>query len=161
FAHVEVSSNGTDFARFPSLSLHTGPLPGGFGSNFSGFDVTQVNNLAGKHAAGYGTPFDLNQLSTDPLVLAGQLNLQSVQYVRLVDIPGNGSFLDSQGNPIFDNWLTSGSGGFDFRLLDGQSVGVINAVAVPEPKGILLLGAATVCILVRRRHQRHPDCLPG
>lgn len=148
FAFVEVSSNGTDFARFPAISTNTGPLPGGFGTNFVGFDVTNVYNLAGKHAAGFGTPFDLDDLLTDALVIAGTLDLDDIQYVRLVDIPGNGAFTDSLGNPIFDNWLTTGTGGFDFRLPAGQGVGVINVV--PEPAlGVVAL--AGVALLRRRR----------
>lgn len=148
FAFVEVSSNGSDFARFDAISLNTEALPGGFGSAFSGFDVTNVYNLAGKHAGGFGTPFDLAELSGDPLVVGGQLDLDDIQYVRLVDIPGNGSFLDSQGNPILDNWLTTGTGGFDFRLPVGQGVGVINTV--PEPS-LALLPALAVWAVSRRR----------
>ena len=47
---------------------------------------------------GYGTPFDLSDLLSDPLVLSGAVDLNNIQYVKLVDIPGNGSFLDSQGH---------------------------------------------------------------
>jgi hypothetical protein len=139
FAFVDVSTNGSDFARFQSISRNTGPLPGGFGSAFSGFDVTQVYNLAGKHAAGFGTPFDLSELSNDTLVLNGLLDLNNIQYVRLFDIPGNGSFLDSLGNSIRDNWLTTGSGGYDFRLGTGLGVGVMNVSAVPEPSSLAML----------------------
>ncbi|QDV82059.1 PEP-CTERM sorting domain-containing protein [Planctomycetes bacterium TBK1r] len=153
FAYVDVSTNGTDFARFPSVSLNTGPLPGGFGNNFSPFDVTNVYNLAGKHAAGFGTPFDLDDLSTDPLVSGGLLDLNNIQYVRLFDIPGDGSFTDSRGNPIIDNWMTSGSGGFDFRLGEGLGVGVLNITAVPEPGGLVMLGLAG-CVLSLRRTRR-------
>ncbi|QEF99238.1 hypothetical protein Mal15_33000 [Stieleria maiorica] len=151
FAYVDVSTNGSDFARFPSISLNTGPLPGGFGTNFSPFDVTNVYNLAGKHAAGFGTPFDLDELQGDALVAAGLLDLDNIQYVRLVDIPGDGSFLDSQGNPIVDNWLTSGSGGFDFRLGEGLGVGVMNISAVPEPGCFALLGLIAGIGSIRRK----------
>jgi len=153
FAYVDVSTNGTDFARFPSISLNSGPLPGGFGSAFSGFDVTNVYNLAGKHAAGFGTPFDLGDLAMDPLVAGGLLDLDNIQYVRLFDIPGNGSFLDSQGNGIVDNWLTSGSGGFDFRLGDGLGVGVLNVTAVPEPSSFAFVSLAMVGLVARRRRR--------
>jgi hypothetical protein len=134
-AYVEVSTNGADFARFPSISTNTGPVTGS--GAFAGFDTSNVFNLAGKHAAGYGTPFDLDGLLSDPLVIDGSVNLQNIQYVRLVDIPGNGGFLDSEGHPILDNWLTTGTGGFDFRLPVGQGVGVVNAV--PEPAALVLL----------------------
>ena len=57
-----------------------------------------------------------------------------------MDIPGNGEFLDSQNNPVFDPYATPipGSGGFDL-----EAVGVINSVPVPEPAstlGLFLLG---------------------
>lgn len=154
-AYVEVSSNGADFARFPSISRNT-TWAGPFGQSFAGFDSTHIHNLAGKHAEGFGTPFDLSELTQHSLVQGGLLNLQQIQYVRLVDIPGTGSFLDSQGHPILDNWLTTGSGGFDFRLPPGQGVGVFHVARrekvpfefaeddgfstrpglVPEPTGI-------------------------
>ena len=145
-AYVEVSSNGVDFARFPSISTNVAPVTGS--GSFAGYDMSNVYNLAGKHAAGYGTPFNLDDLSTDPLVVAGAVNLANVQYVKLVDIPGNGAFLDSEGNPILDNWITTGSGGFDFRMSVGQGVGVLNAV--PEPS-TLALASAAVLLAVRRR----------
>lgn len=72
FAYVEVSSDGTNFARFPSISTNTAPVQGG--GAFSGFDVSNVFNLAGKHASGFGTPFDLAQLLSDALVLGGQVD---------------------------------------------------------------------------------------
>lgn len=139
-AYVEVSSNGVDFARFPSISTNVAPVTGS--GAFAGFDMSNVYNLAGKHAGGFGTPFNLDDLLADPLVVGGSVNLASIQYVKLVDIPGNGSYLDSLGNPIRDNWLTTGSGGFDFRLPVGQGVGVINAV--PEPAALALAGIAAL-----------------
>ncbi|QDV23291.1 PEP-CTERM sorting domain-containing protein [Aureliella helgolandensis] len=150
-AYVEVSSNGSDFARFPSLSTNT-TWSGGFGQAFAGFDTTQIYNLAGKHAAGFGTPFELDDLSSSQQVLAGVVDLNDIQYLRLVDIPGNGSFLDSQGNPILDTWMGTGSGGFDFRLPAGQGVGVLNNLAsVPEPNVLALLSLTLVAGMARRR----------
>ena len=153
FAYVDVSSNGVDFARFNSISRNTGPLTGS--GAFAGYDVTQVYNLAGKHAAGFGTPFDLGELASNALVTNGFLDLNNIQFVRLFDIPGNGAFLDSHGNPIRDNWLTSGSGGFDFRLGVGLGVGVMNVSAVPEPPSFAMLGLAGLgCVASRRRKSR-------
>ena len=124
-AFVEVSSNGSDFARFPSISTNT-TYAGTFGQSFGGFDATNIYNLAGKHVGGLGTSFDLDDLLDHEGVTSGAVDLNNIQYVKLVDIPGDGSTLDSEGNPILDAWLTTGSGGFDFRLPVGQGIGVIN-----------------------------------
>ena len=149
-AYVEVSTNGTDFARFDSVSTNTAPVQGS--GAFAGFDMSNVYNLAGKHAAGFGTPFDLAQLAADPLVSAGLLNLNQINYVRLVDIPGNGAFKDSLGNGILDNWVTTGSGGFDFRLPAGQGIGALNVI--PEPALLGVAGVGALTLLRRRRVAR-------
>ena len=119
-AYVEVSSDGTDFARFPSRTL-TPAAVGPYGT----IDPTNVFNLAGKHGNGYGlswgTPFDLSQLANDPRVLGGQVDLGAIRYVRIVDIPGSGNFTDSLGAPIYDAWLTTGSGGFDLEAVGAIS----------------------------------------
>lgn len=147
-AYVEVSTDGTSFARFPSISTNT-TWAGTFGQAFGGFDSTQIHNLAGKHAAGFGTPFDLDDLLADPLVVGGIVDVSNIQFVRLVDIPGNGAFRDSLGNPILDAWLTSGTGGFDFRLGSGNGVGVIHAV--PEPAALISLTIGAICIVLRKK----------
>lgn len=124
-AYVEVSSDGNTFARFPSVSLTPSPV-GGYGT----IDPTGVYNLAGKHpntaGTSFGTPFDLAELATDAAVLSGNLDLNDVRYVRIVDIPGSGDFKDSLGNPIYDAWVTWGSGGFDL-----DAIGVLNAASQP------------------------------
>lgn len=148
-AYVEVSSNGVEFARFPSISTNTS-YEGDFGQGFGGFDTTNIYNLAGKHASGFGTPFDLDDLAADGLVTGGMVDLEDIQYVRLVDIPGNGAFLDSMDHPILDAWLTTGTtGGFDFRLPAGQGVGVLHAV--PEPASIFGALACAVLLWLRKR----------
>ncbi len=148
-AYVEVSSNGTDFARFPSVSSNTMPASGS--GAFSSFDMTNVYNLAGKHAAGFGTPFDLGELTGDAAVMGGLIDLSDIQFVRLVDVPGSGDFFDSQGNPILDAWPTASSGGFDFRLGEGLGVGVLSVATVPEPGGVLLALASLLFVQARRR----------
>ncbi|HVT89353.1 MAG TPA: dockerin type I domain-containing protein [Tepidisphaeraceae bacterium] len=115
-AYVEVSSDGQHFERFPSISLTPSPLP----NAFSNLNPTNLHNLAGKHVNNgdsWGTPFDLSELPSDPNV-----NPRDIRYVRMVDIPGNGAFSDSQGHPIYDPWQTVGSGGFDL-----EAVGVLNS----------------------------------
>lgn len=108
-AYVEVSANGVDFVRFPNTSL-TASAVGGYGS----IDPTNVRNLAGKHVNAYGdswgTAFDLSEV-----------NLPQITHIRLVDIPGNGSFQDTAGNPIRDPWATFGSGGFDLEAVGAIS----------------------------------------
>jgi len=154
-AFVEVSSDGTNYARFPSISTNL-TWAGTFGQSFGGFDTTKIFNLAGKHAGGFGTPFNLDDLASNGLVGSGLLDLNNIQYLKLVDIPGNGAYLDSLGNPILDTWLGSGtSGGFDFRLGTGVGVGVLNSIAsVPEPSSIVLLWVSTIFIAKQGRRRK-------
>jgi hypothetical protein len=134
-AYVEVSSNGIDFAGFPSVSLTAGYVePGGT------VDVTDIFNLAGKHPNGYGwcigTPFDLSDIAGDPNVISGAVDINNISYVRIVDVPGSGDFFDrakdgnyidpctwpdwdyyTNNHPIYDAWVTEGSGGFDLEAI--------------------------------------------
>jgi hypothetical protein len=55
-------------------------------------------------------------------VIAGTLNLNNVRYVRVVDIPGDGSAQDSASRPIYDPWVTFGSGGTDLEAIGAISV---------------------------------------
>jgi hypothetical protein len=136
---VEVSTDGTHYVRFATSSL-TASAVGGFGS----VDPTNIDGFAGKYRAGYGTPFDLSDL-------AGQdnyeyLDLNCINYVRIVDVLGDGSELDDDGNPIYDPYPTSGSAGFDLN-----GVGVIHAV--PEPAACAAVaGLAVLGLALRRRH---------
>ncbi len=57
----------------------------------------------------------------------GLVDLNDIKYVRIVDIPGCGYFRDSEGRPIYDAWITWGSGGLDL-----EAVGVINYVEPVE-----------------------------
>ena len=109
-AYVEVSSNGTDFVRFQSDSLT--PSSVGFGG---AVDPTNLHQLAGKYRQGFGTPFDLGALAE----ASPQLDTTRVTHVRLIDVVGDGSSLDSDGDAIFDPFPTVGSAGFD---LDGVGV---------------------------------------
>lgn len=108
-AYVEVSNGGTSYVRFPSASL-TAAAVGRFGS----LNPTDIHNLAGKHVNSggdsWGTPFDL-----------AQVGLSQITHIRIVDIPGSGAFKDTAGNPIYDAWVTVGSGGFDLEAVGGIS----------------------------------------
>lgn len=115
-AFVEVSSDGERFVRFPAHSLtQTVNQLGGFDA----FDPTDLHNLAGKDLAGFGTPFDLQELTDS----AG-LDVNNIRFVRIVDVVGsidpNYATYDSFGNIINDPWSTPfWSSGFD---LDGVAV---------------------------------------
>jgi hypothetical protein len=120
FAHVEVSSDGINFARFPSVSET--PLTSQI-DNFMFGDCRYVHNLAGKYRQGYGTPFDLDELNSGI-----PIDLNHITHVRLIDVVGSvdAQFgtLDSQGKIINDPYPTNfDSGGFDL-----DAVAVLNAV---------------------------------
>ena len=143
-AQVAVSSDGSNFFTFPSVSLTpTATQVGGFGY----LDPTNIHNLAGQFVAKEGTPFDLSDL----LGVSSLLNLNAVRYVRMTDVVGSidpayGS-KDSLGNPINDPFKTPfASGGFDL-----DAVGVIHAAPVPEPATI---GALAFGLLALRRRRR-------
>jgi hypothetical protein len=145
-AWVEVSSDGVHFVRFPNLS-YTYNTVGPFGATV---DPTMIHGLAGKYRAGYGTPFDLSQIQvaydaaiadTDIYFTAAYeasieanfpfLNLSDIRYVRLIDIVGDatardidGNVVDASGNEgaiIYDPFPTIGSAGFDL-----DAVAVLN-----------------------------------
>ncbi len=119
---VEVSTDGLVFARFASVSLISGPV-GGFGV----IDPTDVFYLAGKHPGGNQTPcegtgFDLSDLAGDAAVLSGDVDLNEINYVKVVDVIGDGSTQDSLGSPVYDPYPTP----FASSGCDLQAVGVIH-----------------------------------
>ena len=111
-AYVEASSDGVNFVRFPSASLSTDVAPAE--RAYRTINPTEIFNLAGKHVnangQSWGTPFDL-----------AAVGLSSASYLRIVDIPGSGAFRDSANRPIYDAWLTSGSGGIDIEAVGAIS----------------------------------------
>ncbi len=146
-AYVEVSSDGSNFFRFPSISMTQASMQVG---SFENLDPTNLFNLAGKYRVGFGTPFDLQEL-----VGTAGLDVDHVGFVRVVDVVGRinpaqgySPSLDSLGNIINDPYATAFiSGGFD---LDG--IGVINAV--PEPTSlslVVVLGMLTARRRIRKK----------
>lgn len=113
-AFVEVSSNGIDYTRFNSFSLTESPV-----ESWGEIEPTKIYNLAGKYRQGYGTPFDLEDLRFNPNVISGKVDLQKINFIRIIDITGDGREKDKDGNPIYDPYPTSQSAGFD---LDGVAV---------------------------------------
>jgi hypothetical protein len=117
-AFVEVSTDGKKFVRFQSESLSdTSKQTVSFGFT----KPENVNNLAGKYRAGFGTPFDLEALKDS----AG-IDVQNIWFVRVVDVVGsiNNAYAtrDSKGRKINDPWPTRfPSSGFDL-----DAVGVIH-----------------------------------
>lgn len=118
FAFVEVSSDGNRFVRFPNHSEVQDQVQiHGFGLT----DTRRIHNLAGKYRAGYGTPFDLEDLK-DSI----GIDLNAITHVKIIDVIGSvgpSATYDSYGNKINEPFSTPyETGGFD---LDG--VGVIHA----------------------------------
>lgn len=119
-AFVEVSSDGVNYFRFPSVSLTpTDKQIGGFGA----VDPAMIHNIAGKYRVLYGTPFDLDDIEDNPL-----LDKKAVTHVKIIDVVGNIDTLyatyDSEGHIVNDPWPTPFySSGFDF-----DAVGVIHDV---------------------------------
>ncbi|MEM6821330.1 MAG: PEP-CTERM sorting domain-containing protein [Verrucomicrobiota bacterium] len=143
-AFVEVSSNGTDFFRFDAVSqTQTSVQVGGFDN----LDPTDIDNLAGKYRAGWGTPFDLSELSgINPL-----LDVSAISQVRVIDTVGsiNPAYrtLDSLGNTINDPWTTP----FESSGFDLDAIGVINVIPEPSTWLMLALGLGCVCWNVWRK----------
>jgi hypothetical protein len=169
--YVEVSSNGIDFARFPSVSLTSAPT-GPYGT----IEISKVYNLAGKHPNANslctGTPFDLREIADDPSVIAGIVDVNNINYVRIVDIPGSGDFYDeavmqinpntwpnwdnyANNHPIYDAWVTWDSGG-----LDVEAVGVLEEQNYPADinlDGIVDIDDLALFTSAWQSHLGHPN----
>ena len=131
--YVEVSADGSNWSRFQNSSLTTAPV-GGYGT----VDPTNVYQLGCKYKQGYGEGYDLVDLGLD-----------KISYVRILDIVGDGTYLDSNGNIIYDPYPTWGSAGFDL-----DAIGVLNQGAAPVPlpgSCLMLLSGLIGMVSVRRR----------
>ncbi|MES2836276.1 MAG: T9SS type A sorting domain-containing protein [Bacteroidota bacterium] len=121
-AFVEVSSDGTNYFRFPATSNTQVSTQVG---TFDLLDATKLNNLAGKYRAGYGTPFDLEELKNE----AG-LDVNKITHIKIIDVVGSINAThgtkDENDNLINDPFPTEfAAGGFDL-----DAIGVINQNAI-------------------------------
>ncbi|MXN92762.1 T9SS type A sorting domain-containing protein [Flavobacterium sp. Sd200] len=133
-AFVEVSSDGVNYFRFPNHSETQNQTQLG---SFATPQAQYLNNLAGKYAAQYGTPFDLSDLPDNVL-----LDKDNITHVKIIDVVGSIDPLyasyDSFGNAVNESFPTPfASGGFDL-----QAVAVINQQAL----GLQQFGKANVCL---------------
>ena len=128
-AHVEVSSDGVNYFRFPSISNTSKDAQiDAFGS----LDASKIHNLAGKYRVFFGTPFDLDELKD-----IEELDIMKITHVKIIDVIGsineNLGSKDSNGNLINDPFPTPfPSSGFDL-----DAVGVINNTTSVHSKDIL------------------------
>jgi hypothetical protein len=137
-AFVEVSSDGRSFARF-SGSVSSSDSVGAFGtistgsvSGLVGADPTFANvdkndiDPFNPSAAG-GTPFDLAELGGHENVVSGRVDLDSIRFVRIIDLVGDGSRSDGDGESIRDPFAE------DLDLsADIDAVSVINGRTLEE-----------------------------
>ena len=115
-AFVEVSSDGVSYFRFPCVSNSPTDVQV---NNGGSVDASLIHNLAGKYKAGWGTPFDLEELASTE-----GLDVNNITHIRLVDVVGcvepRYATRDSHGHIINDPYPTPfHSSGFD---LDGVAV---------------------------------------
>jgi hypothetical protein len=139
---VEASTDGVQFARFPTRFVGPGSSGGAFSflpvgslSGFAGALPVLANDLTAGGVDPFdpctagGDPFDLEALRNDPLVVRGAVDLGAIHYVRLVDVV-SGVSRDSGGRLVHD-----ATGGAD-----------IDAVAVIHHRGNLAPGGPRVAI---------------
>jgi hypothetical protein len=133
-AYVEVSTDGLEYIRFPSISeINEENQIGSFGNINARF----IHNLAGKYTMFYGTPFDLDELSD--LYSGTSVNINQINFIKIIDVVGSlneayASF-DSKGHKINDPYPTAfPSGGFDL-----DAAGVINNSQNSKVSGKLLI----------------------
>lgn len=155
-AFVEVSSDGNNFFRFPSISLTQNATQL---TNADALNPTNIYNLAGQFANNSlssvfeGTPFDLQDLAGT----AG-LNINAITHVRIVDVVGRiqpdplSGYVpttDGQGNIINDVYSTAfASGGFDL-----DAVGAIHLAPLPASWVFVVTGVAGLGL--RRWRRQH------
>jgi hypothetical protein len=133
-AFVEVSSDGTNFFRFPAVS-NTNPT---VQNNSTYSDPQLLYNLAGSAQVNYGTPFDLSEL-------AGKtgLDVNAITHVKVIDVVGsiNPAYAtyDKNGNAVNDPWKTPyASCGFDLDAVAVLHENAITGVIAGTKKASIL-----------------------
>lgn len=123
-AFVEVSTDGTTFARFPARYYgDPGPL-----SNFAGLAFAAYEGVVGglpcvanvqsnsvspfDPAVSGGEAFDLAELVGVAEVVSGAVDLTEIHFVRIVDTVA-GTVADTAGNLIWDSGGSAGSADID------------------------------------------------
>ena len=76
-------------------------------------------------------------------VIAGEVDLSNISFIRLIDVPGSGDFFDALGNPIFDSWVSQQSGGLDL-----DAIGFLSTTVIPEPATAVTAGLALMSIVL-------------
>lgn len=135
-AFVEVSSDGTHFYRFPSVSNTANDQQIG---NAGTVDANKLYNLAGKYRGGWGTPFDLAELDG-----YSNLDINNITHIRLVDVVGSidpqYGTIDKNGRIINDPYPTDfASGGFDLTgvaILNGWTPNGVNNYTTHNAVGV-------------------------
>jgi hypothetical protein len=115
-AFVEVSSDGTHFARFDAATLVNARVPA-----YGTMDPELLQGFAGKYRVGWATPFDLTWLKWQPEVRSNLVDLSHITVVRVVDIVGDGRTRDSFGHVVYDPYPGTDSAGFDL-----DAIGLLN-----------------------------------
>lgn len=124
-AFVEVSSDGVNYFRFPSINEYPEDFienaPDAGGSGFASMDARYLHNFAGKYISNYGTPFDLDEIPDNAL-----LNKQAITHIKIIDVVGTNKephrTQDSRGNIAIDPYPTP----FHTSGFDLDAVGVIH-----------------------------------
>lgn len=120
-AFVEVSTDGVTFVRMPAISR----IDRGLGA-FDPIASNETYNLAGNFPGGTG--FDIDDIASSAEVLSGDVDPDSIRYVRVIDVIGdcaNASSLDANSTAVCDPYPTAfASGGFD-----------LTGVAIMNPPG--------------------------
>jgi len=145
-AFVEVTSDGVHYVRFPSTSLTQTTTQIDQSTQTNSLDATNIDGLAGKYRASFGTPFDLSVLAGSP-----NLDVNRITAVRVVDVVGSIDPMyarrDSGNRIINDPWTTPfNTGGFDL-----DAIGAIHLIPEPAIGHMLLVGLLGSAASRRRR----------